>query len=187
MPEKTIYRKLSLDEQIKNISGGDSLTSEQNEVRKAWAEERAVKELLEVISEASLKTKPRRKRKVACRSNHIRARLTDVEFAMFLDRVDKTGLTQSDFIRKAVLESSITIEEHNPWEIVLLDEMALLRCEIGRVGGLLTSVIRPNEGQRALHPEEWTDLIETIRSLERAKKLFAKVECEVLSHGNHHS
>ena len=184
MPEKTIYRKLSLDEQIKNTSGGDSLASEQNEVRKAWVEEQAVKELREVLAQAE--PKPRRRRKTANRSNYIRARLTDAEFAMFFDRVEKTGLTQSDFIRKAVSGVPITIQEHNPWEIVLLDEMALLRCEIGRVGGLLTSVIRPNEGQRVLCPEEWTDLIETIRSLERAKKLFAQIESKVLSRGNYH-
>ena len=186
MPENTIPKKLSLDERIKNIYGGGS-DSEQNEVHKAWVEEQSVKELRETTTENLLKAKPRRRQKTVNRSNYIRARLTDAEFAMFLDRIEKTGMTQSEFIRKAVLESSITIEEHNPWEIVLLDEMALLRCEIGRLGGLLTSVIRPNEGQRVLCPEEWSDLIETIRSLEYAKRLFAQIESKVLAHGNHHS
>lgn len=187
MLDETFPRKLSLDERIKNRTGSDGLVPKQNATRKAWVEERATEELKAATAEAIPQAKRRRKREATSRGNHIAARLTDAEFAMFLDRVEKTGLTQSDFIRKAVLESLVTIEEHNPWEISLLDELALLRRDIGRVGGLLTFVIRPNEGQRALHPEEWTDLIETIRSLECAKKLFAKVESEVLSHGNHHS
>ena len=61
----------------------------------------------------------------------------------------------------------------------MLDELAMIRAELGRQGGLLKMIIKPNEGQRELVPEEWTELIGTVRNLEKMKKRLSDLEARV--------
>lgn len=125
-----------------------------------------------------------KKRKGLGRSVQIKTRLTETEERAFQQRVEKSGLPQGDFIRKAILEGQIIIEDAGVTNIALLDELAWIRAELGRQGGLLKMVIKPNMGQRELAPEEWDQLIETIQNFEEIKKRLFDMEVR-FTYGHH--
>ncbi len=110
------------------------------------------------------------------RNNEIHVWVSDAELTRLRRRVQRSGLNQSEFLRKAALNGKIVIEERDPVSIALLDEMELIRAELGRLGGLLKMIIKPNEGQRQLAPEEWSELIQAVRFLENTKKRLGKLE-----------
>lgn len=116
---------------------------------------------------------PKRKKE---RYKGIMTRLTVSELAVFKKRVARSGLTQSEFLRRAALTGRIQIEERSLSNMAILDELELLRAEIGRQGGLLKMVIKPNEGQRELAPDEWKELVQTIRDIEQLKKRLGELE-----------
>ena len=60
--------------------------------------------------------------------------------------------------------------------MTLLDELELLKADVGRVGGLMKMTIRPNEGQRTLHPKEWEELLQIVRQVEQTAKRIAELE-----------
>lgn len=126
-------------------------------------------------SKTSLETK-KQKRKSQGRFNAVMTRFTDAELARFRQRVQRSGLTQSEFLRRAALTGKIVIEERDPISIAILDDLELIRAELGRQGGMLKMVIKPNEGQRQLVPEEWDELIRTVRYLENTKKRLGQLE-----------
>lgn len=123
--------------------------------------------------------KKKRKRKSQGRYNAIMTRFSDAELVRFRRRVQHSGLNQSEFLRRAALTGKIVIEERDPASIAILDELELIRAELGRQGGMLKMVIKPNEGQRELTPEEWTELIQAIRYLENTKKRLAQLEAKL--------
>ena len=61
----------------------------------------------------------------------------------------------------------------------MLDELALLKADVGRIGGLLKMTIRPNEGQRTLHPAEWEELLHAARQVEHMAKRLAALEVKI--------
>ena len=168
------------------------------EIENRWAEEKLAEELQEIEQEikeadalvassqepaAEAAGKQRKKRKSKGRTNQIMTRLTDAELVQFQRRVKKSGLAQGDFLRSAALNGQIVIEEHSVSDVAMLDELAMIRAELGRQGGLLKMIIKPNEGQRELAPEEWAELIAAVRDLEKMKKRLSDLEVKV-QHGN---
>ena len=127
--------------------------------------------------------KQRKKRKSLGRTNQIKTRLTDAEMVRFQRRLKKSGLAQGDFLRSAALTGQIVIEDHSVADVAMLDELAMIRAELGRQGGLLKMIIKPNEGQRELAPEEWAELIGAVRDMEKIKKRLSDLEVKV-QHGN---
>lgn len=155
-----------------------------------WAAEQIAAELFElekaVRNEAD---KPkvvanRRKRQSLGRINQVKMRLTDTELMRLQRRVEKAGISQGEFLRHAALEGQIVIKESGVTDMVVIDELELLRSELGRQDGLLKMVIKPNEGQRKLNPGEWNELISAVREIEALKKQIAQLEVK-LTHGNH--
>lgn len=110
------------------------------------------------------------------RNNEFHVWFSDAELARFRRRVQRSGLNQSEFMRRAALTGKIVIEERDPVSVAILDELELIRAELGRQGGMLKMVIRPNQGQRELHPEEWNALVQAIRYLEHTKERLGKLE-----------
>ena len=100
----------------------------------------------------------------------------------FNARVKKSGLSQGDYLRSAALTGEIRVQETDPATLALLDELSELRAELGRQGGMLKFIIKPNEGRRELDPEEWDELIRTIRFMENTKKRLSDFEGR-LGHG----
>ena len=121
------------------------------------------------------------KRKSIRRTHQIHTRLSDKELAQFTHRVDKSGLPQGEYIRRAILFGEIVISEHSDSEIAILDELATISAELGRQGGMLKMLIRPNEGQRALSPEDWRVFITAIKDLESAKDMVADIKHMVIN------
>ena len=174
------------------------------DVENRWAEETLVEELKQIQSEteetnvslqsgknstaeADAKQRKQRQRKSKGRTHQIMTRLTDAELAQFHRRVKRSGLAQGDFLRNAALNGQIVIEDRSVADVAMLDELAVIRAELGRQGGLLKMIIKPNEGQRALAPEEWDELIgavrDMVRDMERMKKRLSDLEVRV-QHGH---
>lgn len=119
-------------------------------------------------------TRPR-----SARKRIVKTKMSDSEYRTFLARVKRSELSASEFLRRAALTERITISMHTELDIALLDELALLKANIGRVGGLLKMTIRPNEGQRTLHPAEWEELLHAARQAERMAKRLAELEVKI--------
>ena len=153
-----------------------------------WASEQLAAELFEIektkrsAEDKEKVDKKRQKRQGLGRTNQVKMRLTDAELVRLQRRVDKAGTTQGEFLRRAALEGQIVIRENNVADVVI-DELELLRGELGRQGGLLKMVIKPNEGQRELNPGEWNELISAVREMETLKRQIASLEVK-LTHGN---
>lgn len=177
---------------------GQPASSAPTERENRWAEEKLTEELKEIEAEieeadallasdqepaAEAAGKQRRKRKSKGRTNQIMTRLTDAELTQFQRRVKKSGLAQGEYLRSVALTGKVVIEERSMADVALLDELALIRAELGRQGGLLKMIIKPNEGQRQLAPAEWAELIEAVRDMEKMKKRLSDLEVKV-THGN---
>ena len=152
------------------------------EEEKQLAEKAAVEELGELPP--PLEEKKPKKRKSQGRTNQIMTRLTDAELKTFQSRVKKSGLAQGEYLRSVALTGQVVINERSEIDVAILDELAKIRAELGRQGGLLKMVIKPNEGQRELAPEEWAALIGAVREMEKARDLVSKLEVKV-TNGNY--
>ena len=113
------------------------------------------------------------------RKNLIKARFSDSEYRAFTARVKRSKLSASEFLRRAALTGRIVIPLHTELDVAMLDELALLKADVGRIGGLLKMTIRPNEGQRTLHPAEWEELLHAARQVERMAKRLAALEVKI--------
>lgn len=149
---------------------------------RAWVDRVAVEELKE--PPAPLEEKQRKKRKSLGRKHQVKTRLTDAELQQFQNRLKKSGLSQGEYLRSAALTGQIVIRESDPTNIALLDELALIRAELGRQGGMLKMIIKPNEGQRELAPDEWAALIQAVRDVEKMKGRLSDMEVKLVN-GTH--
>lgn len=113
------------------------------------------------------------------RKNLIKTRLSDSEYRAFAARVKRSKLSASEFLRRAALTGRIVIPLHTELDVAMLDELALLKADVGRIGGLLKMTIRPNEGQRTLRPAEWEELLHAARQVERMAKRLAALEVKI--------
>ena len=113
------------------------------------------------------------------RKNLIKTRLSDSEYRAFAARVKRSKLPASEFLRRAALTGRIVIPLHTELDVTMLDELALLKADVGRISGLLKMTIRPNEGQRTLHPAEWEELLHAARQVERMAKRLAALEVKI--------
>ena len=93
-------------------------------------------------------------------------------------RVEASGLSKGVFIRKAALENPIVIDPETEKLLSavtkLTAELKYIHAELGRQGGLLKMAIKPNEGQRQAHPEEWNLLVQTNHDLVRTQRIVLK-------------
>ena len=113
------------------------------------------------------------------RKNLVKTRMSDSEYRTFTERVQRSGLSASEFLRRAALTGQIVLPVHTELDLTLLDELALLKADVGRIGGLLKMTIRPNEGQRTLHPTEWEELLHAVRQAERMTEHLAELEAKI--------
>lgn len=184
--EQNKVEKKSMGEEVL-----DTPTEEENDRAEKWLAEELKKldaeaEELDSFIASALKASPNettrrktKKKKSKGRKNQIMTRLTDNELIKFQRRVEKAGLAQGEFIRRAVLTSKIIIEERSMVDVGVLDDLARMQAELGRQGGLLKMIIKPNLGQRELTPDEWADLMTAIRDMDGMKKRFADLEEKV--------
>lgn len=112
------------------------------------------------------------------RGNEAHIRFTDEEFRRLQDRVAASCLPQSVFMRQAVLTGEIKADPHRD---ILIQEIRNLNAELrsirgdcGKLGGLLKMTIKPNEEQKALHPDDWESLIHTVHALFSVQRVIEK-------------
>ena len=93
-------------------------------------------------------------------------------------RVEQSGVSKGVFIRKAALENPIVIDPEKEKLLSAVTKMTAelkyIHAELGRQGGLLKMAIKPNEGQRQAHPEEWNLLVQTNHDLVRTQRMVLK-------------
>ena len=110
-------------------------------------------------------------------------RVTDSELVQLRKQVRQSGKNQSTFIREATLTGKIVKEEPNPQQSPDSAEIHALWAEMGRVGGMLKMIIKPNEGLRELYPQEFLEVVKAVRYLERSSKRLKTLEAKL--NGNH--
>ena len=159
-PER-IPKKESFEELMRQIRGNSGRT--------------AITPVQEPEPEQKPENPKRKKTSGRRRPIQVHIRLSPEEHENLRRRIARTGLSQNEFLRRAALTGRIQIEERSLSNMAILDELELLRAEIGRQGGLLKMVIKPNEGQRELAPEEWKELVQTIRDIEQLTKKLGKL------------
>lgn len=65
----------------------------------------------------------------------------------------------------------------------LRDLFSKEHAEMGRIGGMLKMIIKPNEGLREFYPQEFLEVVKAIRYLERSSKRLKTLEAKL--NGNH--
>ena len=117
------------------------------------------------------------------RGNGVLVRFTDSELVQLRRRVRQSGKNQSTFIREAALTGKIVKEEDNPQQSPDSAEIHALWAEMGRIGGMLKMIIKPNEGLREFYPQEFLEVVKAIRYLERSSKRLKTLEAKL--NGDH--
>ncbi len=106
------------------------------------------------------------------RSNSVKFRLTDRELVKLRSRVARSGLTQSEFIRRAALTGQIILEEPNYATIRQADQLCQFHRQIYQQKNNLLRILAPHQGARTLSEGEWRDLIHVAGALEGILKEF---------------
>lgn len=104
------------------------------------------------------------------KTKQVLVRFSPEDQEKLLQRVAKTGLTTSEFMRQAALTSRIVLPSNLELLASIDDQLNALAAEIGRQGGMLKMIVKPNKGMRELHPEEWEELTSAIRKLKYAQR-----------------
>lgn len=117
------------------------------------------------------------------RGNGILVRFTDSELVQLRKRVRQSGKNQSAFIREAALTGKIVQEDGNQKNTSDSEALHALYAEMGRIGGMLKMIIKPNEGLREFYPQEFLEVVKAIRYLERSSKRLKTLEAKL--NGDH--
>lgn len=127
-------------------------------------------------------TPPKKARNTPKRTRQIMTRLNQKEHALFLRRLERSGLPQGEYLRQMALTGQVTVVDRNELLIAVLDMLADIRTDLGKQNGMLKMILRPNEGQRQLAPAEWETLIKFLRQNEASARMISDIK-EIL-HGN---
>ena len=117
------------------------------------------------------------------RGNGVLVRFTDSELVQLRKRVRQSGKNQSTFIREAALTGKIVQEDGNQKNTSDSEALHALYAEMGRIGGMLKMIIKPNEGLREFYPQEFLEVVKAIRYLERSSKRLKTLEAKL--NGDH--
>lgn len=86
---------------------------------------------------------PRKKYDTPHRSRVVKTRMTEEEYADFADRLAPYGVSQSEFIRRAIRGTSIRpVVTVSPVNDELLAALGKLTAEYGRIGNNLNQIAR---------------------------------------------
>ena len=86
---------------------------------------------------------PRKKYDTLHRSRVVKTRMTEEEYADFATRLAPYGISQSEFIRRAIQGASIRpVVTVSPVNDELLAALGKLTAEYGRIGGNLNQIAR---------------------------------------------
>ena len=88
----------------------------------------------------------------------IKTRLTEEEYAEFSERVTLCKMSQAEFIRQALIKSSIRpVITVSPFNDELLSAVGKLTAEYGKIGGNLNQIARCLNEYGALYPHRPVD------------------------------
>ena len=155
--------KLSLQEQLAQVLP---------ESHQAQADEKPQIKVEDCIP-VKKKRKCQRKRSVG-----VYCQMTSEEYVKLKKLTEESGMTQSEFIRKKIFADVPGWNQMNS-ELKerfreLNDNLQSIRCDMGKMGGMLKMTIRPNEEQKALNPQDWKFFITLLHDIEYMKKRISK-------------
>jgi len=123
---------------------------------------------------------PRKSRTTPKRTRQVVTRFNQKEYTLFLKRLERSHLPQGEYLRQMALAGQVTVVDHSELLIAVLDTLSDIQTTLGKQNGMLKMIIRPNEGQRQLAPDEWATLIDFLRKNEAATRAIGNVR-EVLN------
>lgn len=118
--------------------------------------------------ESSPPPSPRKTRNTPKRTHQVMTRFSQKEYNLFLRRLDRSGLPQGEYLRQMALTGQVKVVDQSELLIAVLDTLSDIRADLRRQNGMLKMIIRPNEGQRQLAPDEWHTLIHFLHQNEVA-------------------
>ena len=97
---------------------------------------------------------PRKKYDTPHRSRVVKTRMTEEEYADFAARLAPYGISQSEFIRRAIQGASIRpVVTVSPVNDELLSALGKLTVEYGRIGGNLNQIARTLNEWHSPYPQ----------------------------------
>ena len=97
---------------------------------------------------------PRKKYDTLHRSRVVKTRMTEEEYADFAARLAPYGISQSEFIRRAIQGASIRpVVTVSPVNDELLSAIGKLTAEYGRIGGNLNQIARTLNEWHSPYPQ----------------------------------
>lgn len=179
--------KTTLDEEIKRISEAiDTEIEPEKEDFKPISEEEMGdfqteidEKNMELLPENQLeyeipKTNKKKKRKKKNRTVDLHARFTPEEAEKIGRDRELTGMKPGEYMRHRMLEDvSFTVIDRD----ALAEntrELVFLKAEVGRIGGLIKSIIKPNEGNPHFTEEALGKIIDAVNDLNELKGQIQK-------------
>lgn len=109
------------------------------------------------------------------RNIQVMTRLTPEEAELLKQRIEATGQTQADFIRSAILTGEIReLPKNSPELLELIKTLKDIKANLGKLGGLMKSIIKPNRANPVITQQEWDVLKKQINALNRLQKFIEK-------------
>ena len=153
--------KLSLQEQLAQVMPEKYQAEEKPQIK------------VEYCIPVKTKRKCQRKRSIG-----VYCQMTNEEYVKLKKLTEESGMSQSEFIRKKIFTDVPGWNQMNS-ELKgkfreLNENLQSIRCEMGKMGGMLKMTIRPNEEQKALNPQDWKFFITLLHDIEYMKKRISK-------------
>lgn len=182
-------KKMSFDNIVNQAEGRKEEKPEINEKieqQKKIAQFEYLKEQRKSVQEQAdakpyTEPKKRKARKSLGRTQEMKARFTVQEEKTIRAKIKVSGMPQGEYIRQLLLNGKVEVVDHTETLFNVLSELAKIKAELGRQGGLLKMIIKPNLGQRELSHREWESLIICIKDMEANKKKIEELERRIIN------
>ena len=121
---------------------------------------------------------PRKKYDTPHRSRVVKTRMTEEEYADFAARLAPYGISQSEFIRRAIQGASIRpVVTVSPVNDELLAALGKLTAEYGRIGNNLNQIARRLNAQGQMYDTEMEEMLQKQDELwQMMRKLLSILE-----------
>ena len=118
---------------------------------------------------------PRKRYDTPHRSRVVKTRMTEKEYADFAARLAPYGISQSEFIRRAIQGASIRpVVTVSPVNDELLAALGKLTAEYGRIGSNLNQIARAINDWHNPYPQLAACLLYTSMTPKEAKRLMLR-------------
>ena len=103
-------------------------------------------------------------------------RVTEEESRQLAQLVEESGMDRNTYVRLSALQRQFPQEAAKDTSDLreMNSILHTIRSELGKIGGMLKMIIKPNEERWTLHPEEFQELRKQLHAIEHLKKSIAR-------------